>query len=156
MLRFTLALLMAVAAGCATKVTTFPNKEIARAQGALLIQNATNAAIVLVPPADDVAGTPEVTLQPGQDHRLEFTLSLQQNIGSSSREVLLVRDASSRLLTQSGIDLLVRAKFGSNSERGLRIKTGDCLFGESPPRREFPVTLRGPPLAGVPVESLCP
>ena len=97
-----------------------------------------------------------MTVAPNGTHRLSFTLTLQHNLSEGrEREVVLLPGSSSPLLAQSSIDLILRARFRDRDPRELRIVTGDCIFSKAAMGAEHSLTLRAPPLEGVPVLRLC-
>src|SRR5688572_11000950 len=146
-----------VAGGCLAPkpVGQRPNVEIGSTRQEVVIKNETGVPLTLLAPLDRPE-VPSVTLASADTHRLTFTLTLQHNTSEGrEREVVLLPGSSSPLLAQSSIDLVLRARFGDGDPRELRIVTGDCIFNKAAMGAEHSLTLRGPPLEGVPALRLC-
>jgi hypothetical protein len=150
-----LAILL-LAASCAHRVDVRPNKPVgADIRQTLILANDT-AAPLTVMPSLAASGKPPLILQPNEKSRLEFTVRLEENASAGrEKEVVLVPEKSSPYVTQSAIDLLMKARFGTGPAREIRVRLGKCLF-PAPAESTHELHLKKPPLSGVPALQLCP
>jgi hypothetical protein len=145
-----------LATSCAHCVDVRPNTPVGAdlAQTLVLANDTANPMTVM--PALSPSAKPPLVLQPNEKSRLEFTLRLEENASAGhEKEVVLVPEKSSPYVTQSAIDLLVKARFGSGPAREIRVRLGECLFGPAPGERTHELHLKKPPLSGVPALHLC-
>lgn len=151
-----LAILL-LAASCAHRVDVRPNKPVGADIGQTLVLANDTATPLTVMPALPASGKPPLVVQPNEQTRLEFTVRLEENASAGhEKEVVLVPDKSSPYVTQSAIDLLMKARFGTGPAREIRVRLGKCLFGPTPAERTHELHLKKPPLSGVPALQLCP
>jgi hypothetical protein len=151
-----LGLACALLTACRTTrpVDPRPNKPITTEAHTLVLSNATTAPITLLPGRGSPA---PIVLPPGESRTLDFAVRLEENVSSGQeREVVLVEEKSSPFVTQSAIDLVIKAKFATGPERSLRVRLGSCLFDPANTTVSHPLSLQKPPLAGVPALKLCP
>jgi hypothetical protein len=150
-----LALLL-LAIACAHHVDQRPNKPVgADVAQTLVIANDTANALTIMPALTGSA-KPPLIVQPAQQTTLGFTIRLEENVSPGrEREVVLVPEKSSAYVTQSAIDLLMKARFGNGPAREIRVRLGKCLFGSSQ-SATHDLHLKKPPLSGVPALQLCP
>lgn len=142
---------------CAHYVDVRPNKPVGAdvAQTLVLANDTANPLTVM--PSLPGSAKPSLTLQPHEETRLEFTIRLEENKSAGrEQEVALVPEKSSPYVTQSGIDLLMKAHFGNGPAREVRIRLGKCLFGSAQSQTAHQLHLKKPPLSGVPSLTLCP
>jgi hypothetical protein len=151
-----LAILL-LAASCAHRVDVRPNPRIgADVTQTLLLMNET-AKPMTVMPALLGSAEPPLVVQPNEQKPLRFTVRLEENVSPGrEREVYLVPETSSPYVTQSAIDLLMKARFGTGPAREIRVRLGKCLFGPAPAEPTHELHLKKPPLSGVPALQLCP
>jgi hypothetical protein len=146
-------LLFAIA--CAHHVDLRPNKPVGAdvAQTLVLTNDTANALTIM--PALTGSAKPPLIVQPAQQTTLRFTIRLEENVSAGrEREVVLVPE-SSDYVTQSAIDLLMKARFGNGPAREIRVRLGKCLF-DSSQSATHDLHLKKPPLSGVPALQLCP
>jgi len=149
-----LALLL-LAIACAHHVDLRPNNPVGGdvAQTLVLTNDTANALTIM--PALTGSAKPPLIVQPAQQTTLRFTIRLEENVSAGrEREVVLVPE-SSDYLTQSAIDLLMKARFGNGPAREIRVRLGKCLF-DSSQSATHDLHLKKPPLSGVPALQLCP
>lgn len=155
-----LALVGAGSTGCVPHnppVVPIPGVTIGHVTQALLVRNATTSPLILLPslrfPSD-----PKITLAPGRSQRLEFAVTEEQNVGDNAvSEIVLDETKTSHYLRQPETDLVLRARFGSESRtKEIRIGLGKCLLHEQPPAGGRPVNVNRQPEPGVPFVRLCP
>jgi hypothetical protein len=141
---------------CAHSVDVRPNTPVGSdvAQTLVLANDTANPLAVM--PSLPGSAKPPLTLQPNEETRLEFTIRLEENKSAGrEKEVALVPEKSSPYVSQSGIDLLMKARFGNGPAREIRVRLGKCLF-PAPAERTRELHLKKPPLSGVPALQLCP
>jgi hypothetical protein len=146
-----------LAASCAHRVDPRPNKPVGAAvTQTLVLTNETTNPLSITPPLHDSA-KPPLLLQPQEAARLKFTVRLEENMSPGrERQVVLVPEESSPYVTQSAIDLLMKARFGNGPAREIRVRLGKCLFESAESERTHELHLKKPPLSGVPALQLCP
>jgi len=149
-----LALLL-LAIACAHHVDLRPNERVgADVAQTLVVANDTANALTIMPALTGSA-KPPLIVQPAQQTTLRFTIRLEENVSAGrEREVVLVPE-SSAYITQSAIDLLMKARFGNGPAREIRVRLGKCLF-DSSESATHDLHLKKPPLSGVPALQLCP
>lgn len=146
-----------LAVSCAHRVDVRPNKPVSAdlAQTLLLANDTANPLTVM--PSLPGSAKPPLLLQPHEQTRLQFTLRLEENASAGhEKEVVLVPEKSSPYVTQSAIDLLMKARFGTGPAREIRVRLGKCLFDSAPGQRALELHLTKPPLSGVPALRPCP
>ena len=146
-----------VTVSCAHTVDVRPNTPVGgdTAQTVILVND--TAAPVTVMPALASSGKPPLIVQPTEKSRLDFTVRLEENASAGhEKEVVLVPEKSSPYVTQSAIDLLMKARFGTGPAWEIRVRLGKCLFGPAPAAPTHELHLKKPPLSGVPALQLCP
>ena len=151
-----LAILL-LAASCAHRVDVRPNTPVGSdvAQNLVLANDTTTPLTVM--PSLPASGKPPLVVQPNGQTRLDFTVRLEENVSAGhEKEVVLVPEKSSPYVTQSAIDLLMKARFGTGPAREIRVRLGKCLFGPASAERTHELHLKKPPLSGVPALQLCP
>ena len=146
-----------LAVSCAHSVDVRPNTPVGAdlAQTLVLANDTANPLTVM--PSLPGNGKPPLVLQPNEETRLSFTVRLEENASEAhEKEVALVPEKSSPYVTQSAIDLLMKARFGTGPAREIRVRLGKCLFDPAPAERTHELHLKKPPLSGVPALRLCP
>jgi hypothetical protein len=142
---------------CAHRVDVRPNTPVGADLAQTLVLANDTATPLTVMPALLASGKPPLVVQPNGKSRLEFTVRLEENASAGhEKEVVLVPEKSSPYVTQSAIDLLMKARFGTGSAREIRVRLGKCLFGPAPAEPTHELHLKKPPLSGVPALRLCP
>jgi hypothetical protein len=149
--------LLLLATSCAHRVDVRPNKPVAAdlAQ-TLVVANDTANPLTIMPAVTGSTSAPLV-VQPHDQTALAFTVRLEENASAGrEKEVYLVPEKSSPYVTQSAIDLQMKARFGTGIAREVRVRLGKCLFDPAPAERTHELHLKKPPLSGVPALQLCP
>jgi hypothetical protein len=142
---------------CAHHVDVRPNKPLGADIAQTLVLANETATPLTVMASLPGSGKPPLVVQPNEQTRLDFTVRLEENASAGhEKEVVLVPDKSSPYVTQSAIDLLMKARFGTGPAREIRVRLGKCLFGPTPAGRTHELHLKKPPLSGVPSLQLCP
>lgn len=142
---------------CAHTVDPRPNTPVGGDIAQTLDLVNDTATPLTVMPALSSSTKPPLVVQPSEKSRLEFTVRLEENASAGhEKEVVLVPEKSSPYVTQSAIDLLVKARFGTGPAREIRVRLGKCLFGSAPAESTHELHLKKPPLSGVPALQLCP
>jgi hypothetical protein len=146
-----------LAISCAHRVDVRPNKPVGADIAQTLVLANDTAAPLTVMPSLPASGNPPLVIQPNEKTRVSFTVRLEENASAGhEKEVVLVPDKSSPYVTQSAIDLLMKARFGTGPAREIRVRLGKCLFGPAPAESTHELHLKKPPLSGVPALQLCP
>jgi hypothetical protein len=150
-------LVAAFTISCAHRVDVRPNEPVGGdLKQTLIVANETSQTLELLPALTETSTAKQV-IQPGQKTRVDFTVRLERNQSAGrEQEVVLVPEKSSPYLTQSAIDLMLKARFGSGPQREIRVRLGPCLFAANPSATEHDLHLARPPLSGVPALQLCP
>lgn len=146
-----------LATSCAHCVDVRPNKPVGADLAETLILANDTANPLTVMPALPASSKPPLIVQPSEQTRLDFTVRLEENASAGhEKEVVLVPEKSSPYVTQSAIDLLMKARFGSGPAREIRVRLGKCLFDSAHGQSAHQLHLAKPPLSGVPALRLCP
>jgi len=144
-------------ASCAHSVDVRPNTPVGSDVAQTLVLANDTATPLTVMPALSTSGKQPLVLQPAEKSRLDFTVRLEENASPGhEKEVVLVPEKSSPYVTQSAIDLLMKARFGAGPAREIRVRLGKCLVDPVPVERTHELRLKKPPLSGVPSLQLCP
>jgi hypothetical protein len=142
---------------CAHSVDVRPNTPVGSDIAQTLVLANDTATPLTVMPALSPSGKPPLVIQPAEKSRFDFTVRLEENASPGhEKEVVLLPEKSSAYVTQSAIDLLVKARFGSGPAREIRVRLGKCLVDPVPAERTHELHLKKPPLSGVPALQLCP
>jgi hypothetical protein len=150
-----LAILL-LAASCAHRVDVRPNTPVGSDIAQTLVLANDTVTPLTVMPSLPASGKPPLVVPPNEQTRLDFTVRLEENASAGhEKEVVLVPEKSSPYVTQSAIDLLMKARFGNGPAREIRVRLGKCLFGSSQ-SATHDLHLKKPPLSGVPALQLCP
>ena len=146
-----------LATSCAHRVDVRPNTPVgADLAQTLVLANDTATALTIMP-ALTTSAKPPLVLQPHSESLLQFTVRLEENASAGhEKEVVLVPEKSSPYVTQSAIDLLMKARFGAGPAREIRVRLGKCLFDSAQGQSAHQLHLAKPPLSGVPALKLCP
>lgn len=151
-----LALLL-LAASCAHRVDQRPNKPVSADLAQTLVVANDTASPLTIMPALAGSTTPPLFVQSNREIRLGFTVRLEENLSPGrEQQVVLVPEKSSPYVTQSAIDLQMKARFGHGPLREIRVRLGKCLFDTPQSGRARDLRLKKPPLVGVPALHLCP
>jgi hypothetical protein len=146
-----------LATSCAHRVDVRPNKTVGTDIAQTLVLANDTATPLTVMSALPASGKPPLVVQPNGQTRLDFTVRLEENASAGhEKEVVLVPNKSSAYVTQSALDLLMKARFGAGPAREIRVRLGKCLFGPAPAEHTHELHLKKPPLSGVPALQLCP
>jgi hypothetical protein len=141
---------------CAHTVDVRPNTPVGGDIAQTLVLVNDTATPLTVMPALASSTKPPLVVQPAEKSRLDFTVRLEENASAGhEKEVVLVPDKSSAYVTQSAIDLLMKARFGTGPAREIRVRLGKCLLGPAPAEPTHELHLKKPPLSGVPALQLC-
>ena len=125
-----------LATSCAHRVDVRPNTPVgADLAQTMVLTNDTTSALTMMP-ALPGSTKPPLVLQPSEETRLAFTVRLEENASPGhEKEVVLVPEKSSPYVTQSAIDLLMKARFGAGPAREIRVRLGKCLFDSTSTER---------------------
>lgn len=142
---------------CAHTVDVRPNTPVGGDMAQILVLVNDTATPLTVMPALPSSTKPPLVVPPAGKSRLDFTVRLEENASAGhEKEVVLVPEKSSPYVTQSAIDLLMKARFETGPAREIRVRLGKCLFGPVPAEPTHELHLKKPPLSGVPALQLCP
>lgn len=141
---------------CAHRVDVRPNMPVgSEIPQTLVLANDTVYPLTII--SLPGSGKAPLVLQPSEETRLSFTLRLEENTSAGHEmKVALVRARSSPYLTQSSIDLLMKARFGHGPPREIRVRLGNCLFDSAQSQSIHELLLKEAPSPSVPALQLCP
>jgi hypothetical protein len=149
--------LLLLATSCAHHVDTRPNKPVAADLAQTLVVANDTANPLTIMPATTGSTSAPLVVQPHDQTSLAFTVRLEENASAGrEKEVYLVPEKSSPYVTQSAIDLQMKARFGTGATREVRVRLGKCLFDSPQSGAIHQLHLARPPLSGVPALRLCP